>query len=33
VSAGVTLFRFAPGRVGTSPVAAAIPFVIRFVIS
>jgi TonB family protein len=26
-------FRFAPGRVGASPVATAIPFVIRFVIS
>jgi protein TonB len=26
-------FRFAPGRVGVSPVATAIPFVIRFVIS
>ena len=26
-------FRFAPGRVGTTPVATAIPFVIRFVIS
>jgi protein TonB len=26
-------FRFAPGKVGESPVATAIPFVIRFVIS
>jgi len=26
-------FRFAPGKVGASPVATAIPFVIRFVIS
>jgi|1185.fasta_scaffold03369_4 TonB family protein len=26
-------FRFAPGRVGATPVATAIPFVIRFVIS
>ena len=26
-------FRFTPGRVGATPVATAIPFVIRFVIS